>query len=47
MGIKEELKKCWKVVELKEFARELNIKNRSKMKKDELVEAIYKALETA
>jgi phage gp16-like protein len=40
LPLKEELHKFWKVEELRKFAAELKIKNRSKMKKEELIEAI-------
>jgi phage gp16-like protein len=46
MSLKEELHKYWKVEELRKFAAELGIKNRSKMNKEELIEAIISKLNT-
>ena len=40
MSLKEGLTKLWNVQELKKFAAELKIPNRSKMNKEMLIEAI-------
>lgn len=40
MSLKEELTKLWNLTELKKFASELKIPNRSKMNKEQLIDAI-------
>ena len=47
MNLLDELINEWKLTELKSFASELKITNRSKMNKNELAEAITEKVENA